>query len=71
MRPFLDGLSETQSQVILANMVLRNRIEHHDEWVLREIAKKYPAIVWHFFKNRMDQKGADEADDRYEPVPYR
>ena len=70
LRPFLEGLTEEQSQVILDNMVLRNRIENHDEWILREIAKKHPGIVWHFFKNRMGRKGADEAEDRYEPVPY-
>jgi hypothetical protein len=70
LRPFLDSLSEVQSQAILDNMVLRARIEHHDEWILREIAKKHAGIVWHFFKKRFDRKAAHESEDRYEPIPY-
>jgi ppGpp synthetase/RelA/SpoT-type nucleotidyltranferase len=70
LRPFLDSLSEVQSRAILDNMVLRGRIEHHDEWILRELAKRHAEIVWHFFKKRIDRKGADESEDRYEPVPY-
>jgi ppGpp synthetase/RelA/SpoT-type nucleotidyltranferase len=70
LRQFLAGLSESQCLVILDNMVLRDRIEHHDEWILREVAGRYPAIVWQLFKTRLDRGRNDDSETRYEPVPF-
>jgi ppGpp synthetase/RelA/SpoT-type nucleotidyltranferase len=70
LRPFLEGLSEKQYEVVLGNMVLRERIEHHDQWVLRVIAEKYPGLVWRLFKTRMDREAGGNIEGRYEPVPY-
>lgn len=68
--PFLEGLSEQQSDVLLANLVLRERVDHHDESVLRAIATKYPRPVLQFFKARIDRKDTSDVERRYEPVPY-
>lgn len=65
----LGSLSEEQSAVVLENMLLRQRIEHHDEWILRVVAGKHPAAVWDFFKGRIDREGGSE-EGRYEPIPY-
>ncbi len=70
MGAFIGGLSEEQSQAILDNLVFCSRIDHDEEWILREIAKRYPAIVWHFFKRRLDREGAGTSSERYEAVPY-
>jgi ppGpp synthetase/RelA/SpoT-type nucleotidyltranferase len=70
LREFLAGLSVGQCQLILDNMVLRSRIEHHDEWILREIASQYPAIVWQFFKTRLDRESEEGSEERYEAVPF-
>ena len=69
LRPFLESLSEEQSNVVPENMVLRSRIGVHDEWFLRVIARKFPALIWRFFKNRMDRKKAAEVGDGYQPIP--
>jgi hypothetical protein len=67
---FLEGLSEKQSEAILANLVLRERIHDHDEWVLRAIAGKYPGAVWTFFKERLDRAEGSDTENRYEAIPY-
>jgi hypothetical protein len=44
--------------------------ESNDEWFLRVIAAKFPALIWRFFKNRMDRKTAGEVGDGYQPIPF-
>ena len=70
LAPFLAGLSEAQSQVIVDGMLLRNRIDHHDEWILRDIAKHHSRVVLQFFKDRIDREAAHESEERYEAVPF-
>jgi len=36
------SLSEAQSAVVLENLLFRDRIDHHDETILKPIAKNYP-----------------------------
>jgi hypothetical protein len=62
LRPFLESLSEQQSETLLVNLVLRVRIDHHDEWVLRAIASKYPHAILQLFKARIDRKDASDVD---------
>lgn len=70
LRPFFVQLSEKQCQVVLDSMVLRQRIMHHDERVLKAIATAHPSIVWRFFKARLDRKAAGDAGEGYEPIPF-
>ena len=70
MPAFLNKLSQEQSQEMLDGMVLVERIDTHDEWVLREIAKRYPRVVWEFFKRRIDRKAGHEFEGRYDDVPF-
>jgi hypothetical protein len=67
---FLEGLSEEQSEAVLASLVLSERIADHDEWVLRPIAGKYPGAVWTFFKERLDRAEGSDTENRYEAIPY-
>jgi hypothetical protein len=68
--PFLEGLSGQQCQVILDNLIQRERIDFHVEKVLQAIAIKHPQSVWHFFKARMDRNDDSGSSNRYEAVPY-
>ena len=68
--PFVEGLSQEQSEALLTNMVLRQRVEHHDERVLCAVAGKHPECVLSFFKARMDHNEDGETEERYEAVPY-
>jgi hypothetical protein len=43
---FLSAFSESQSQILLDNLLLCARIDHDEEAVLRWIADKSPAMVW-------------------------
>ena len=70
LHPFLSRLSEAQCEVALKNLVLRQRIAHHDERILRAIAATYPRIVWQFFKARVDRKEGDGTEEGYEPIPF-
>jgi hypothetical protein len=70
LRPFLDGLSEAQSETLLANLIRRQRLEHPGERVLCAVATRYPRLVLKFFKARVDRKENDEAEKGYEAVPY-
>jgi hypothetical protein len=67
---FLEGLSEEQSETLLTNLILRERIEHQDERLLCAVAAKYPRGVLQFFKRRIDRKEICREDKRYEAVPY-
>jgi len=70
LTPFLCGLSEQQCQVILDNLIARERVDFHAEAVLQRIAAKHPRPVWNFFKARMDREDCDDSGTRYEAVPY-
>jgi len=68
--PFLHGLPEQQCQVILDNLILRERIDFHVEKILHAIATKRPQSIWHFFKARMDREDSSGSGNRYEAVPH-
>jgi hypothetical protein len=67
---FFEALSEQQAEVVLAGLLLRRRIDAHEEWVLQAIARNYPAAVWKYFKGRIDRAEGHDIEDRYEAVPY-
>jgi hypothetical protein len=51
-------------------MVLCVRIDHGEEEVLRWIADKFPAMVLHFFKDRLDRDEKIPRGERYDAIPY-
>jgi hypothetical protein len=65
--PFLHGLSQQHCQIILENLILRQRVDFHVEKILQAIATERPRSVWCFFKARMDR---EERSGKYEAVPY-
>jgi ppGpp synthetase/RelA/SpoT-type nucleotidyltranferase len=67
---FLESLSEQQCEVVFASLVLRQRLDVHDERALRGMAAKYPHLVLQFFKARIDHKEKEGAEKHYEPIPY-
>lgn len=71
LRTFLSTFSESQSQVLVNNLVLCARIDHHQEVILRWIADKFPAMVWRFFKDRLNRGEKVPRAERYEAIPYR
>jgi hypothetical protein len=68
---FLAVFSEEQSEILLTNLTLRERIEHQDQRLLCALATKYPRLVLQFFKRRIDRAEHREAENRYEAIPYR
>jgi hypothetical protein len=68
--PFLAGLSQGQSEILLTNLILRERVEHQDERLLCALAAKYPRLVLQFFKRRIDRKEHRKAENQYEAIPY-
>ena len=70
LSPFLAALSEEQSEIVLTNLTLRERVEHQDERLLCALANKYPRLVLQFFKRRIDRKESCREQKRYEAVPY-
>ncbi|MGY8682908.1 RelA/SpoT domain-containing protein [Bradyrhizobium sp. UFLA05-153] len=70
LRPFLEALAEEQCKVLTENLVLRDRVDHHDERVLSAIARRYPQLVLNFLKARLDREERGEGEGRYEAVPY-
>jgi ppGpp synthetase/RelA/SpoT-type nucleotidyltranferase len=71
LKPFLGSLSHEQCKPILENLVLRTRVDHHDERILQAVASKHPQIVWLFFKDRIEREKAKTSGDRYDAVPFR
>ncbi|HVI61103.1 MAG TPA: ABC transporter substrate binding protein [Bradyrhizobium sp.] len=68
---FLTHLSESQSEIVLENLVLCARIDHDEEHILTAIAGSYPRSVWHFFKARLDRAATKERDEEhYEDIPF-
>jgi ppGpp synthetase/RelA/SpoT-type nucleotidyltranferase len=68
---FLTHLSESQSEIVLENLVLCARIDHDEEYILTAIAGSYPRSVWRFFKARLDCAATKEHDEeRYEDIPF-
>lgn len=67
---FFEALSEQQAEVVLAGLLLRKRIDAHEEWVLQAIARNCPAAVWKYFKSRIDRAEGHDTEERYEAVPY-
>jgi hypothetical protein len=70
LTPFFEALSEQQAEVVLAGLLLRKRIDAHEEWVLQAIARNYPAAVWKYFKGRIDRADAGDTEGHYEAIPY-
>jgi ppGpp synthetase/RelA/SpoT-type nucleotidyltranferase len=68
---FLTHLSESQSETVLENLVLCDRIDHEEEHMLTAIAGSYPRSVWRFFKARLDRTATEERDEeRYNDIPF-
>ena len=66
---FLTHLSESQSETVLANLVLCARIDHDEEHILTAIAGSYPRSVWSFFKARLDRAATKERDEERD-IPF-
>lgn len=69
------SLNQNQLSKVLQNLVLNPKVDTHTEWILKEIADKYPEDVIRFFKQRIDYKLTLPTInsgwlDRYEDVPF-
>jgi ppGpp synthetase/RelA/SpoT-type nucleotidyltranferase len=71
LKPFIGGLSQEQCKPILDNLVLRARVDHHDERILQAVASKHPQMVWGFFADRIEREKVKSSGDRYDAVPFR
>jgi hypothetical protein len=70
LAPFLEELSERQCEILLKSMILRERIEYHDERILCTFAAKYPRRVLEFFRDRIHRSDPNESERQYEAIPY-
>ena len=68
--PLLEALSDDEIDLVLKNMMNLERVEHHDEEILKPIAKKCPEKVLRFFFDRLKAKKDFELDSSYDAIPY-
>jgi ppGpp synthetase/RelA/SpoT-type nucleotidyltranferase len=67
---FLEALSEDEAKAVLDNLVSRDRLDYHDEKVLRPIANNHRRIVWLYFGTRIGREIANCSGEKYEAVPH-
>jgi hypothetical protein len=69
LEAFIPKLSQPQCEVLLENLVLCRRIDHHEDRILTAIAQRFAGLVWRFFWRRLD-RGSEERDIlSYEATP--
>jgi ppGpp synthetase/RelA/SpoT-type nucleotidyltranferase len=66
-----EALSAEQIDLVLSALVERRRVDHHAEYVLVGMAKRFPEKVIDFFGARLRHRDEDEVVEHYEAVPYR
>lgn len=66
----IESLTPEQIDLVLSALVSRRDIDHHAEYVLAPIAKRFPEKVIDFFGARQRHEERDVVD-HYEAVPYR
>jgi hypothetical protein len=70
-RSFLPTLTAGQVDVVLGSLVYLPQIDTHAEFVLAQLAEKYPEKVFDFFGERLKYSASREDHaDRYEDVPF-
>jgi ppGpp synthetase/RelA/SpoT-type nucleotidyltranferase len=66
----VESLTPEQIDLVLSVLVPRRGIDHHAEYVLVPIAKRFPMKVIDFFGARFRQREEEDVVDHYEAVPY-
>jgi ppGpp synthetase/RelA/SpoT-type nucleotidyltranferase len=67
---FIAKLSQPQCEVLLDNLVLCRRLDHHGDLILWAIGERFPDSVWRFLKRRLDRYAEEKDALRYEAIPY-
>jgi len=74
LESYLSGLSESEAQVILDNLLYEQDLDFHQEEILAVIAEHYPLKIVELFEKRVKRKISLNKKDRfsrYDPIPYR
>lgn len=67
----IPSLTEPQIDRLLAALVAVPKVDHHAEYVLTAVAKRFPNNIVDFFGERMRFSESDAVTDHYEAIPYR
>jgi hypothetical protein len=67
---FFEHLSESDTDLILQNLVSAPRLGHQHERLLGLIAEHHLQAVWKYFGDRQTYEANKRDDDKYEAIPY-
>ncbi len=70
LKRFMSEIDENGIDIILANLLLVNSIQHEAEEILFQIAQQWPAKVISFFGERLKKENPSALAERYDAVPY-
>jgi len=66
----VESLTAEQIDLALSALVACRNVDHHVEYVLASIAKRFPEKVIDFFGARLRERDEDDVVEHYEAVPY-